>query len=125
MAKLSKLQRVRDAIFDVLGDAIAANVLTTQQLCNAIDEVGIDGSIRHAKGVATKVKDRIAEDTYTGKDDPGEWAPKAHAVIHCESGIPNGSYEPFIYDKWFEVSDKLGDMFVEHQNAAVIAVWDV
>ena len=65
----------------------------------------------------------IEEGTYAGADDPGGWAPEAEVVIHTESGIPNGSYEPWEMEKWYRVSEILGDLYCEHINGAVIAVY--
>jgi hypothetical protein len=65
----------------------------------------------------------IEESTYTGKDDPGEWAPRAKVVIHCESGIPDPSW----IDPWCEVGDILAeqDLFYEPINMAVVAVYEI
>ena len=72
-----------------------------------------------------KSKQIIKDSTYLGNEDPGEWAPDATAVIHCESGIPSGDYEPLLLTKWFRVSDRLETHYVEHINGAVIAVYPV
>ena len=72
-----------------------------------------------------KAKQIIRESTYLGSEDPGEWAPDATAVIHCESGVPSGDYETHLLTKWFRVSDRLETHYVEHINGAVIAVYPV
>ena len=70
--------------------------------------------------VTRKAVDR---DVYAGRDDPGGWAPKAVAVIHCEGGIPNANDFMENLEKWCEVSERLGDLFCEPINGAVIAVY--
>ena len=97
----SNLDRVRAVIFDVFGSLIADDQ----------DE---------AKRV-------IAASTYTGRLDPGGWCRDAEVVVHTESGIPNGSLDDghFIIDQWSEVSRRLGDLFCEHYNAAIICVYPV
>ena len=72
---------------------------------------------------------QINKDVYTGTEDPGQWAPSAVAVVHCESGIPSGSYEPAAAETWFEVDDELQglgfNVFHENVNAAVIAFYEL
>ena len=94
----SRLQRVKDAIVEVFGSLIEA-------------------------GTGRKAQEVVDKDVYTGESDPGQWSPTAVAIIHCEDGIPNGTYDNVIIEKWFDVTNLLGDMYVEHVNAAVIAVW--
>ena len=106
----SNLERVRQAICEVFGEYIGFKDVTED------GEILIDWE---------KVRRVVEADTYTGLENPGGWCPGAEVVIYTENGIPNGAYEPMIFDKWFEVSDKLGDLFVEHYNAAVIAVYRV
>jgi len=72
----------------------------------------------------SRARQIIEEATYTGEEDPGGWSQSAPVIIHCESGIPNGMYDG-LYERWFAVSDILGDHFCEHINAAVIAVYPV
>jgi len=95
----SPLDRVRAVIFDVFH--------------NIIDED--DDEARRI----------IAASTYIGREDPGGWSPEAEVVIHCESGIPNGAYDDNckVIDLWSEVSRRLGDLFCEHFNAAIICVY--
>jgi len=90
------LHDVRAAIFEVFGDYIS-------------------GDARRALKI-------IKEATFLADEDPGQWAPNAAAVIHCESGIPNGLYDG-LYEKWFNVSAMLKSHYCEHINAAVIAVY--
>jgi hypothetical protein len=94
---MTSLRRVQLAIMEVWGYFISDDPMRARQI--------------------------IENGTYTGKNDPGGWAPEAEVVIHCESGIPNGSYEPRELERWFRVSDILGDLYCEHINAAVIAVY--
>lgn len=70
---------------------------------------------------------QVEDATFTGAEDPGGWARRAHVVIHTETGIP-----PLTYDleraaaQW----DRVGDMLQEHGlycepvNGAVVAVYD-
>ncbi len=71
----------------------------------------------------------INASVYTGAADPGQWAPRAVAVIHCESGIPNGSYDVEVSEKWFNITNELQglghDVFVETINDAVKAVYEL
>ncbi len=91
------LERVRSAIDEVFGRYISADPARRRKI--------------------------IEEATFLGEDDPGEWAPNADVVIHCESGIPSGSWNPKELEMWFEVSDKLKTHFCEHVNSAVIGVY--
>ena len=97
----SNLERVRAVIFDVFGSLI-------------------DEDDDEAKKIISKA-------TYTGTEDPGGWSRTAEVVVHCESGIPNGYYadDCRVIDLWNEASRRLGGMFFEHVNNAVICVYDV
>lgn len=96
---MSVLEKVRRAIFDVFGDNV------------------VFGDIEASRKI-------IEKSTYTGAEDPGQWAPEAAVIIHCEEGLDSGCYNSFFMEKWFEVNDKLGDeLLVEHFNAAIIAVY--
>ena len=95
--EMINLNRVRNAIQEVWGYTISLDPKQARQI--------------------------IKEATYAAEDDPGGWAPEAEVVIHTESGIPNGSYEPWEMEKWFRVSEILGDLYCEHINGAVIAVY--
>jgi hypothetical protein len=71
-------------------------------------------------------KDTIAKSVYLSEDDPGEWAPESHIIINTENGLPSDAYDPFVAEKWFEVSDRLpNDYFVETINGAIMAVYDI
>lgn len=96
---MNMLEEVRKAIDEVFGSRIASDPVERRKI--------------------------IEDATYIGRDDPGEWAPNAAVTIHCESGIPSGLYNPLLFEKWFEVSDKLGDHFCEHVNSAVIGVYKI
>ena len=68
----------------------------------------------------------INESVYLSENDPGEWAPEAHIIINTENGLPSDAYNPFLAEKWFEVSDKLpDDYFIETINGAIMAVYDI
>jgi hypothetical protein len=94
---MSNLTIVRKAVAEVWGSFISSDKAEVQRIIKAA--------------------------TYTGKNDPGQWAPSAAVVIHTESGIPNGGYNPRDIERWFEVSDMLPNLSVEHVNGAVIAVY--
>lgn len=67
----------------------------------------------------------IESSTFLASEDPGQWAPRATVVIHCEDGIPNGSFEgPEILERWQLVSRALPGHFIEHINSAVIGVYE-
>jgi hypothetical protein len=71
-------------------------------------------------------KETVNESVYLSENDPGEWAPDAHVIICTENGLPSDSYDPFLAEKWFEVSDKLpNDYFIETINGAIMAVYDI
>ena len=76
-----------------------------------------------------EIKPVIDGAVYTGKDDPGQWAPKAIAVIHCESGIPSGYYDSEIQDSWTTIENQLQEMgyniYIETINAAVKAFYPI
>ena len=95
----SPLDRVRAVIFDVFHEIIDENEDEARRI--------------------------IAASTYTGREDPGGWAPDAEVVIHSESGIPNGYYDDshHVTELWSEVSRRLGDLYCEHYNAAIICVY--
>ena len=95
---MSSLQRVREAIEEVWGNSISSDMQRTRKI--------------------------IKDATYTGKNDPGGWSPSSEVVIHCESGIPNGLYSTRGIENWERVSDLLGDLYCEHINGAVIAVYE-
>ena len=69
-----------------------------------------------------RAKERMFKDIYSGKGDPGGWAPRALAVIHCENGLDTGHYDTRVSEAWFELQDETGLLF-EPVNAAVIAVY--
>lgn len=80
-------------------------------------------------GSPKESREIINKAVYTSKNDPGQWSPNAIAVIHCESGIPNGDYDPDIAEKWINISDALQDLghnvFIETINPAVKAVYNL
>jgi hypothetical protein len=94
---MSNLARVRRAIDEVWGSDISLDPERARQI--------------------------IKQGTYTAREDPGAWAPEAEVVIHTESGIPNGGYCPREMEKWYRVSDILSDLYCEHINGAIIAVY--
>jgi len=67
------------------------------------------------------------------KDDPGQWAPRALAIIYLEPDmrfpedtacIPDAlDYYGKGFDNSLTLADKAGTGFVEYINAAVAAVW--
>ena len=72
-----------------------------------------------------QVIDRIINGaTFLGEEDPGQWSPSAQVVVHCESGLPSGLYEPFYSEKWYEVDNELGDLYHEPINSAVLAFYE-
>ncbi|KKN19842.1 hypothetical protein LCGC14_0941680 [marine sediment metagenome] len=97
MSNQSILERTRKAIFDVFGEYISED--------------------------AEKAKEIINKSTCVGADDPGEWSPNAAVIIYCESGVPSGSFNPKVFEYWFEVTDLLKTHYCEHINAAVIGVY--
>jgi len=80
-------------------------------------------------GSPKESREIINKAVYTGKDDPGQWSPDAIAIIHCESGIPSGDYDPDIAETWINISDALQDLghsvFIESINPAVKAVYNL
>jgi hypothetical protein len=71
-------------------------------------------------------KDTITKSVYLSEDDPGEWAPNSHVTICTEDGLPSDSYDPFIAEGWFKVSEMLpADYYVETINSAIMAVYDI
>jgi len=74
--------------------------------------------------IGPDAKQIIKEATFTGRTDPGEWSPKACVVVHCESGIPSGTYSIREQEKWFDISRELGDIYAEHVNSCVVAFYN-
>lgn len=96
------ITQVRESIFEVFGGRIPGNT--------KVEKMAL---IRRA--------------TYTGKADPGGWAPTAAVVIHTESGIPNPAHEcgggwP-ITEGWTKVTESLSDHYCETHNGAVMTVF--
>lgn len=112
MSKKSDLERVRDAICEVFGEYLWYG-----------EDDAFDKEYNPQPVKKSRIREIVERDTFTGADDPGGWSPGAVAIIHCENGIPNGAYETHVLDKWFEVSELLGDLYCEHINAAVIGVY--
>lgn len=59
--------------------------------------------------------------TFTGEGDPGEWAPDADVVIHCEHGLPSPDF-----DTWFWTGvmiPALPGYLVEPINGCIVAVY--
>jgi hypothetical protein len=58
-------------------------------------------------------------------EDPGEWAPNAHAIIYHTNGMPSIDH----IDKWGKVSDMLPSdkqwYYVEAINSEVSAVFSL
>mgnify|MGYP005825656527 CR=1 FL=1 len=68
----------------------------------------------------------INESICPTKDHPGGWAPGSHVVISTENGLPTDAYEPFLAEKWMEVTDRLPDgYFIQTINPAIMAVYDI
>ncbi len=67
----------------------------------------------------------VERSVYTGKSDPGGWAPRAEFVIHTENGLPPGDW----IEEWGRAGDevsKLGfPLFFEAVNGGVVAVYRV
>ena len=71
-------------------------------------------------------KEVVNKSVYLSEDDAGGWAPEAHVIICTERGLPSDTYDPFLAEKWFAVSDKLpNDYFIETINGAIMAVYDI
>ena len=71
-------------------------------------------------------KEVVSKSVYLSEDDTGDWAPEAHVIICTESGLPSDVYDPFLAEKWHEVSAKLpNDYFIETINGAIMAVYDI
>lgn len=69
----------------------------------------------------------IEDATFTGREDPGGWARRAHVVIHTETGIPALRYDSkAILAAWDRVGDILQahGLYCEPVNGAVVAVYD-
>lgn len=90
------LDRVRDVLLDVFGELLG------------------EGAERI-----------INEATYTGAEDPGGWDEKACVVVHTESGLPSYGYYVETDRMWLQVTEKLGDLYCECYNAAVVCVYPV
>lgn len=70
---------------------------------------------------------QVEDATFTGREDPGGWAPRAHVVIHTETGIPSLRYDSnAILAQWDRVGDILQEhgLYCEPVNGAVVAVYD-
>ena len=71
-------------------------------------------------------KEVVNKSVYLSENDPGEWAPEAHVIICTERGLPSDSYDPFLAEKWYKVSEMLpNDYFIETINGAIMAVYDL
>jgi len=71
---------------------------------------------------ATKADSIICENVVNADDDPGGWAPGAHAIIYHVNGMP--SIERI--DQWAKVSQLLPDFYyVEAINPEVSAVYNL
>jgi len=71
---------------------------------------------------ATKADSIICENVVNADDDPGEWAPGAHAIIYHVNGMPSIDY----IEEWGKVSDLLPDFYyVEAINPEVSAVYNL
>lgn len=126
MARKSDLQRVRDAIYKVMGEGIAFSILPSSMLTMAMDAVsqGLVKRVTDLETVREYVKKRIEENTFTGKDDPGQWSPTARVIVHCKSGIDSGAYETYFQDQWYKIDEELGNLYHEPYNAAIITFWE-
>jgi hypothetical protein len=72
-------------------------------------------------------RQQIEDATFTGREDPGGWAPRAQVVIHTERGIPALRYDSqAIVAAWDRVNDVLAehDLFCEPINGAIVAVYN-
>ena len=71
-------------------------------------------------------KEVVSKSVYLSEDDTGGWAPEAHVIICTETGLPSDVYDPFLAEKWHQVSAKLpNDYFIETINGAIMAVYDL
>jgi hypothetical protein len=71
---------------------------------------------------ATKADSIIGQSVVNAEDDPGEWAPEAHAIIYHVNGMPSIDY----IEEWGKVSDMLPDFYyVEAINPEVSAVYNL
>ena len=73
-------------------------------------------------------RQQIEDATFTGREDPGGWAPRAQVVIHTERGIPALRYDSrAIVAAWDRVNDILMDsaLYCEPINGAIVAVYNV
>ncbi len=107
----SDLERVRDAVAKVFREDIGFKNIDEN------GEIIIDEQL---------ILNTVDRDIYASEDDPGGWSPSAKAIINCERGlIPDGSYDDSgcILEKWFKVSELLGDLFCEHINSCIIGVY--
>ena len=77
--------------------------------------------------IGDDAEEKAEKHTYLGRDDPGQWSPKAPVVSHTEMFLPSIDEGVGIIEKWSEVNDKLKYFgpghFVEHINGAVSAVY--
>ena len=71
-------------------------------------------------------KETVNKSVYLSEDDAGGWAPEAHVIICTEMGLSSDVYDPFLAEKWHQVSEKLpNDYFIETINGAIMAVYDI
>ena len=71
---------------------------------------------------ATKADSIIGQSVVNAEDDPGEWAPGAHAIIYHVNGMPSIDY----IEEWGKVSNLLPDFYyVEAINPEVSAVYNL
>jgi hypothetical protein len=69
----------------------------------------------------------IEDSTFTGQEDPGGWARRAHVVVHCESGIPSVTFDEYPVHAWDLINDDLNalGLFAEPVNSAVVAIYSI
>ena len=73
---------------------------------------------------------QVEDATFTGREDPGGWARRAHVVIHTETGIPPLTSSVPGFERVAAQWDRVGDILQEHGlycepvNSAVVAVYD-
>lgn len=113
---MTKIEKIREAIFQVFGEDYASARLRGDDF----DEF-MGGLLR----AENKVREMMAEDIFTGRDDPGQWSPMAVAVIHCENGLDSGYYNQFAQERWTEVEERLPGYYVESINAAVLGLYKI
>ena len=115
--KMDALAAVRKAILDEIGPFIAANV----------GLYDYDPDTEKETWDEFKVADVIAKATYTGEDDPGQWAPQSYVVVHHESGIPDAFDGGSMFEAWVNIGDRASElsgipMFNESINPGVSAM---